>query len=68
VKWNSWHYDPFGNQKRYDISVDDAVEKLLEIRSDPLEVVKRTHNARTFMENKDWSKSVRQLADAIEAV
>lgn len=68
VDWASWYYDPFGNQKRYDISVDDAVKKLLEIKNNPSEVVRRTHNARLFMEGKDWSKSVKQLASAIEAI
>ena len=66
VKWDSWYYDPFGNQRRYDISVDDAVEKLLDIKNNPEKTVSRMLNARKFMEGKDWKKSIEQVAKAIE--
>ena len=62
----SWYYDPFGNQKRYDISIEGAIEKLLDIANN--NPVQRTLPARQFMESKNWSKSVKQLADAIEAI
>lgn len=66
VKWDSWYYDPFGNQKRYDISVNDAIEKLLDIKNSPEKTVERMFSARKFMEGKDWKKSVEQLVNAIE--
>lgn len=62
----SWYYDPFGNQKRYDISIEGAIKEMLDIvNNNPIQ---RTLPARQFMEGKNWSKSVKQLADAIEAI
>lgn len=68
VKWNSWYYDPFGNQKRYDISIEDAVKKLLQVMEFSSDVVTKTHNARKFMEGKSWKRSSKQLSDAIETL
>jgi len=68
AEYDNWYYDPFGNQKRYDISVSDAIEQIMHVKSNQNEVVRRTANARKFMESKSWSKSVRQLAKAIEEV
>lgn len=62
----SWYYDPFGNQRRYDISIERTVEKLMEIKNNQPEVAKRTRQAREFMESKDWNKSAQQLANAVE--
>lgn len=67
-----WHYDPFGNQKRYYIDVDQAADKLFEIRNllsvNPQEVLKVTARARAHMESRSWSRSVRQLQDAVEVL
>jgi glycosyltransferase involved in cell wall biosynthesis len=70
VDWQSWYYDPFGNQRRYDISVDDAVENMMALVSmhNGETWTQETIKARKFMENKDWGKSAKQLKDAIEAL
>jgi glycosyltransferase involved in cell wall biosynthesis len=73
VDWQSWYYDPFGNQRRYDISVAKAVEKMKTIYERKQRVgaewnSPKVVNARKFMENKDWGKSAKQLKDAIEAL
>jgi glycosyltransferase involved in cell wall biosynthesis len=73
VDWQSWYYDPFGNQRRYDISLDDAVESMMDIFNRKQETglewsSAKTFRAREFMENKDWGKSAKQLKDAIEAL
>lgn len=68
VEPTSWYYDPFGNQKRYDISIEHAENALLiihKLKSLKLEAIKKS---RQFMEQKDWSKSTKQLIDAIEAI
>lgn len=62
----SWVYDPFGNQKRYDISIRDAIEKLLMVYIDRDEAKARATLARYFMEEKDWDKSARQIDDAVK--
>lgn len=63
--WARWQYDPFGNQKRYDIDISSAVGCLLEIREKDF-VEERTRLARKFMESRTWDKPVKQVHDAIE--
>jgi glycosyltransferase involved in cell wall biosynthesis len=65
VPWASWYYDPFGNQKRYDISVDYATQALLHIKQNPSVVEERVERAREFMEDKDWNKSAKQIETAL---
>ena len=68
VDWASWYYDPFGNQKRYDISIESAVETLLRVNELkngnilPTETVR----AREFMESRDWGRSAKQIDAALE--
>lgn len=66
VKADSWNYDPFGNQKRYDISIDHAVESLRQVADRPSQVVARTLLSRQFMESKTWDKPVQQIEDALK--
>ncbi len=67
IPWQSWHYDPFGNQRRYDISLEDAVNAMLSLYKLHDDIwTQQTINARKFMESKDWNKSVKQIEDAIE--
>ena len=70
VDWDSWNYDPFGNQKRYDISIEDAIQKLLEVQKTKgldfyCEVLER---ARKFMESRNWDKPAKQIEDALEQI
>lgn len=64
--WECWYFDPFGNQRRYHMSVDKAVDALLEIRSNPEKVAQKLANARSFMESKNWDKPAKQLEEAIK--
>jgi glycosyltransferase involved in cell wall biosynthesis len=66
VDWNSSYIDPFGNQNRYDISIADAIAALLDVKNNPERVVERTANARLFMESRNWSRSAKQIDDALE--
>lgn len=66
VDWSSWYYDPFGNQKRYDISIGDAVRKLNYIQKFGASEAKKL--AREFMESKDWNKSAQQIENALEKI
>lgn len=68
VDYGSWYYDPFGNQKRYDISIEEAVLALQEIRSNPDESVRRMTAARLFMESRTWDKPVTQIITAIDKI
>ena len=68
VDWENWYYDPFGNQKRYDISIDKAVDTLLEIVGFPEEAKRRAEAARKFMESRSWDKSARQLDGALKKI
>jgi glycosyltransferase involved in cell wall biosynthesis len=63
----SWYYDPFGNQRRYDISIAGAVDLLLQTHScrNLSEYEATVNSARSFMESKDWNKPAQQLNDAI---
>jgi glycosyltransferase involved in cell wall biosynthesis len=67
VPWQSWHYDPFGNQRRYDISIPDAVESLLKVEKWGWwgEVTSR---ARSFMESRNWDKPAKQVESALEKI
>lgn len=64
VPFDNWYYDPFGNQRRYDISVENAIDIMLDVRNNSSP--KRTENARAFVEKKTWDKPAQQLADAVE--
>lgn len=66
--WQCWYYDPFGNQRRYHMDVDSAVNAILEIRSNPQEVSKRLINARSYMESKNWDTPAKQLEEAIKSL
>lgn len=70
VPWASWYYDPFGNQKRYDISIPDAVESLVYIwKTKGLDGYRETtEKARRFMESKDWNKSAQQIDAALKKI
>ncbi len=63
---NPPYYDPFGNQRRYDILVADGVKAMLNVRNNPGETLTRTINARTFVEGRTWEKPTAQLAKAVE--
>jgi len=64
VPYDNWYYDPFGNQRRYDISVDSAIAILHELKD--MSTLEYTANARAFVESRTWDKPSKQLADAIE--
>lgn len=66
VDWRDWYYDPFGNQRRYDIDIDKAVEALLYVNANDNEGI--IARARAFMEARHWDKPVKQVADAIEKI
>ena len=68
--WSSWYYDPFGNQRRYDISIEEACQYLLLVQNKDNKgiVDKTTFFAREFMESKDWNKSAKQIEDAMEKI
>lgn len=71
VDWASWHYDPFGNQRRYDISIEKAVGALLEIKNtnfENMKVYETIQRARAFMESRTWDKPVQQLREAINKI
>lgn len=68
VETASWYYDPFGNQRRYDISIEDAVDALLQVKNKPEEAIRRSHLAREFMESKNWDKSAKQIESALEKI
>lgn len=68
VDWAAWQYDPFGNQRRYDINIEKAVEALLEVRERASQVSGRTQIARAFMESRTWEKPVQQVVDAVEEI
>lgn len=61
-----WHYDPFGNQRRYFIDVDRAVENMMDVlhgvNTDTL------YKARQHMESRSWEKSAQQVIKAIESI
>jgi glycosyltransferase involved in cell wall biosynthesis len=66
VPYRYWYYDPFGNQRRYDISVEDAVRTLLEVKDNKAEVERRVNRAREYVEGRTWDKAARQVLEAIE--
>ena len=71
VDWQSWHYDPFGNQRRYDINIEKAVDALLEIKNTTYEnmrVFETVQKSRAFMESKSWEKSINQVYEAVEKI
>ncbi len=71
VDWKGWYYDPFGNQRRYDIDIDKAVEKLIEVKSFLLQPRTEENTiswARRFMESKSWDKSAQQIEDALKKI
>lgn len=70
VDWASWHYNPFGNQKRYDISIEGAVEALLALHQLHNGEIwtKETVKAREFMESLDWNRSAKQIESALEKI
>lgn len=68
VPYEFWHYNPFGNQRRYFINKNKAVEALLEIKNNPNLVKERTQNAREFMEGRTWQIAGAQVEKAIEEV
>jgi len=67
-----WHYDPFGNQRRYFIDVDKAAEKMMEIRDlqkkGSIDYITSLANARQYMESRGWAKSAQQIEDAVEGL
>ncbi len=68
VPWEGWYYDPFGNQKRYDISIEKSVMALMEVKDNRPLVLETLHRARKFMESKDWNRSASQIEDALEKI
>lgn len=68
VDWECWYYDPFGNQRRYHMNKDLAVEALLEVLGMPEKTMNRARNARAYMETKDWDKPAKQLEEAIKSL
>lgn len=66
VDWNCWYYDPFGNQRRYFMDIEKAVEALMEIRNG--EGITKVVRARKYMEEKDWNKSANQIVDALNEI
>jgi glycosyltransferase involved in cell wall biosynthesis len=68
VEPTDWNYDPFGNQKRYDISIKGAVEALLDVRKSKGSGTDTTHKARKFMESRSWERSAQQVNNALEEI
>lgn len=66
VPWEYAYPNPFGNQNRYHINKEAAVEALLEVYNDKQEVYNRVRAARAFMESRDWGKSAEQLQNALK--
>jgi glycosyltransferase involved in cell wall biosynthesis len=66
VDWNSSYIDPFGNQNRYDISIQDAVAALVDVYENESRVLQRVANARGFMESRSWDRSAKQIDAALE--
>lgn len=70
VDWQQWQYDPFGNQRRYDIDIQkaaDALKVLYEIRQDEL-TPNEIRWSREFMESRTWEKPVQQVVAAVEKI
>lgn len=70
VDWASWYYNPFGNQRRYDISIERAIEALLalhELHNGEI-WTQETIKARAFMESRNWHKSAKQIEAALEKI
>lgn len=70
VPFDYWYYDPFGNQKRYFISVPKAVESMMEViaQNQDGKIVDKLLKARQFMEAKNWDKPAEQIHKAIEGM
>lgn len=72
TKYKFWHYDPFGNQRRYFIDIDHAAENLMEVRrlqkAGNIKYIEVLARARQYMESKDWRKSTQQIESAIESL
>ena len=68
VDWQVWEYDPFGNQRRYDISIKSAVQALLDVKNNQERVAEAVHKSREFMESKSWDKSARQIEAALRSL
>lgn len=66
ANWQSWYYNPFGNQRRYDIDINDAVSKLLEVRERKDLVEERVNRARAYMESRNWDKPAHQIESALQ--
>lgn len=70
VDYRDWQYDPFGNQKRYDIDIEKAVTCLLRFRDEKYKeiVSSAVEKARAFMESRTWEKPVEQVYSAVEKI
>ena len=68
VDYRDWQYDPFGNQRRYDIDISSAVGCLMEVRDKKELATERIQKARAFMESRTWEKPVEQVYNAIEKI
>lgn len=70
TNYKFWHYDPFGNQRRYFIDIDHAAENLMEVRrlqkEGDIKYIEVLARARQYMESKDWKKSAQQIESAVE--
>lgn len=58
--------NPFGNQNRYHINKEAAVEALLEVYNHPEKVDNAVLRAREFMETRNWDKPAQQVQAALE--
>lgn len=68
VDWYSWYIDPFGNQRRYEMSIWSAVDELLKVKEGGIPAVLAKDAARKYMESKDWNKSANQIVDALNEI
>ena len=60
--------DPFGNQNRYFMRTEKAVECLLDVRNNFSEVGLVKENARKFIEEFSWNISAKQVERAIDVI
>jgi len=60
--------NPFGNQNRYHINKEAAVEALLEVYNNRKKVDNVIVRARDFMETRNWEKPAKQIEDALDEI
>jgi glycosyltransferase involved in cell wall biosynthesis len=64
-----WHYDPFGNQRRYFIDINKAADNLLKILHgvNTEEYINTLASARKYMESRNWDRPAQQINNFIQS-